>query len=136
MATKRSQVNVSEAVAWAAYNYERCVIDNNGRMDIKFEKAETPPPSDIARSYLRFAAGNPAHFFSKTVPQFLGEEDVISEEDAAHDKKLVTSLRAVLRKFTETAPTPVKEKRERKKDSLVQEDEAAGQGQDETDAAG
>jgi len=70
---------------------------------LNWQDAATPPPSDISMSYMRFAANNPAAFFSKTVPQFLGDSDAVSEEDAAHDKKHLNQIRSVLKSFTDRA---------------------------------
>ena len=97
--------------------------ESNGRTTLKWDDAESEPPSDLARSYMRFAANNPAHFFSRTVPQFLGDEDTMSEEDKVVDKKLLISIRSVLAKYTELASEAERATTKARKKSLAKEDD-------------
>ncbi|MHC4181340.1 MAG: hypothetical protein ACYSWU_27905 [Planctomycetota bacterium] len=95
--------SIREAVAWAAENYEAVVEkDSNGRQVFLWEKARTEPPSDIAKSYMKFAANNPANFFSQIVPKFLGgqdDDDEISAEDIEEERKSIAQMRAILKKY-------------------------------------
>jgi hypothetical protein len=92
-------IGIKEAVAWAAANYESVVSENNGRVVMQWDKAAEPPPNDLARSYLKVASSNPNHFFGRMVPSLLGDEDAVSEEDVASDKKQVNQIRSIIRKY-------------------------------------
>jgi hypothetical protein len=92
-------IGIKDAVAWAAANYENVVGENNGRVVMEWGKAAEPPPNDLARSYLKVAASNPNHFFGRMVPSLLGGEDAVSEEDVAQDKKQISQIRSIIRKY-------------------------------------
>ena len=97
----RKRVAIVESVEWVARNYEQVVDeDANGRWVFRWEKADSEPPSDLARSYMKFAAKNATQFFSKTVPHFLGEEEEVSEAVVAEERKSIQQLRGVLAKYT------------------------------------
>lgn len=103
----RPPVGLREAVAWVMDNYEAIVgEDANGRTVYYWDRELTPCPGNAAKSYMKFAARNPTAFFQQVAPKFLGDEEAVSEEDATHDRKLVNTIRGVLRRFTETTPAP------------------------------
>ncbi len=99
------RVGIVDAVAWASCNYERVVDeDATGRVVLRWEAAETPPPSDLAKSYLKFAAKNPTHFFSQTVPKFLSNEEEEFPEDLVRaEKRQVNAIRSTLAQYVERA---------------------------------
>jgi hypothetical protein len=101
--TKQTGIGFKDAVTWAAANYEKVVSEENGRIILRWDKATEPPPNDLARSYMKVASSNPAHFFGRMVPSLLGGDDAISVEDMAADKKLVSQIRSVIRKFVDYA---------------------------------
>ena len=103
---KRQRLEVTEAVEWAAANYEACVVENatTGARTIEWGRATSKPPNAVAKSYLKFAATNPSHFFSRTVPQFLTAGNDASDiplEEIAEERKAVQSMRSILKQYVE-----------------------------------
>jgi len=97
----KQRVGIVDAVAWASVNYERVVEeDATGRLVFRWESAETPPPNDLAKSYMKFAAKNPTHFFSQTVPKFLlGTDDEVSDEVIRIERRSVNAIRSTLQGY-------------------------------------
>lgn len=103
MAKKQGKKQLREAIQWVADNYEQVVsVSAAGRTSYSWAKAKEPPPSDVAKSYMKFAGSNPTHFFSKTVPAFLGDEDdAVPDELVTEEKKSIQKIRAVLKQYAE-----------------------------------
>jgi hypothetical protein len=98
------QVDLRGAVSWVARNFEKVVQeDERGRVLLRWELAGELPPSDVARSYMRVAAQKPIEFFTRTVPKFLGEVEEEALAGYEHDRKLVSQVRGILRKYVEAS---------------------------------
>ena len=105
-------VDLREAVTWVVNNYELVVVSTSkGGFDLLWKNALTEPPSNAAKSYMRFAAGNPAKFFSDVAPRFVQEnsDEEDSIEDIAREKKSLAEMKKLLRQprgEKEVAPPP------------------------------
>jgi len=103
MAKRKQQSMVRDAVQWAADN-KRLVavpIGTTGKVDFQWDKAETPPPSELGKDYLEFAINNPTAWMKDVIPRHLGieEEMDISLEEIEQEKKSIQGIRKTLAGF-------------------------------------
>jgi hypothetical protein len=97
-------LDLREAVVWVAQNFDACVeTDERGVARVHWERALEPPPSRVARGYMRVAAQKSVEFFGRLVPRFCGELEEEVTEAYTHDVRQVQQIRSVLKKHVDVA---------------------------------